>query len=165
MSHCSTACLHIANTYAKFEAMSMWIYIYTQTTWYANANWRCNVSLRTGMMVGINAPYYTVGYQAVRLVDGVQQNYSMVNEFPTGRWYPSVMTLSNGNMLVVGGAQIVSFASQHAFLYCVEVQLPDQSFALLQGLKQMCVCLLRLQLLFSLRSPVQDVVVTVFCSF
>ncbi|KAL3145060.1 hypothetical protein ABBQ32_003546 [Trebouxia sp. C0010 RCD-2024] len=59
-----------------------------------------------GMMVGINAPYYTVGYQAVRLVDGVQQNYSMVNEFPTGRWYPSVMTLSNGNMLVVGGAQI-----------------------------------------------------------
>lgn len=59
------------------------------------------------MMVGMDAPYYQVGYQAVRVVDGINQNYSMVNEFPTGRWYPSIATLPDGNMLVVGGAQIV----------------------------------------------------------
>ncbi|KAL0036357.1 hypothetical protein WJX77_003871 [Trebouxia sp. C0004] len=59
-----------------------------------------------GMMVGMDAPYFQVGYQAVRVVDGINQNYSVVNEFPTGRWYPSVATLPDGNMLVVGGAQI-----------------------------------------------------------
>ena len=61
-----------------------------------------------GMMVGINAPYYTIGYQAVRRVDATQPSYSLVNQFTTGRWYPGIMTLPDGNVLVVGGAQIVS---------------------------------------------------------
>ncbi|KAK9861867.1 hypothetical protein WJX84_011613, partial [Apatococcus fuscideae] len=59
-----------------------------------------------GMMVGINAPYYTIGYQAVRRVDATQPSYSLVNQFPTGRWYPGIMTLPDGNVLIVGGAQI-----------------------------------------------------------
>lgn len=59
------------------------------------------------MMVGINAPYYTIGYQAVRLVDGINQSYSLVNEMPTGRWYPSLVTLPDGEIAIVGGAQIV----------------------------------------------------------
>ena len=58
-------------------------------------------------MVGINAPYYTIGYQAIRLVDSLHRNYSLVNEMPTGRWYPSTVTLPDGNVLIVGGAQIV----------------------------------------------------------
>ena len=58
-------------------------------------------------MVGINAPYYTIGYQSVRRVDATKPSYSLVNEFPTGRWYPGIMTLPDGNVLVVGGAQIV----------------------------------------------------------
>lgn len=61
-----------------------------------------------GMMVGMDAPYYQVGFQAVRVVDGIHQNYSLVNQFPTGRWYPTLTTLPDGNILVVGGAQIVS---------------------------------------------------------
>ncbi len=61
-----------------------------------------------GMMVGIDAPYYTIGYQAVRRVDASQPVSNLVNQFPTGRWYPGIMTLPNGNILVVGGAQIVS---------------------------------------------------------
>ena len=63
-----------------------------------------------GMMVGINAPYYTIGYQAVRRVDATQPSYSLVNQFTTGRWYPGIMTLPDGNVLVVGGAQIVSLS-------------------------------------------------------
>lgn len=60
-------------------------------------------------MVGINAPYYTIGYQAVRLVNAVEKKASLVNEMSTGRWYPSTATLADGSILIVGGAQIVRY--------------------------------------------------------
>lgn len=75
-------------------------------------------------MVGINAPYYTIGYQAVRRVNGIQRSYSLVNEFPTGRWYPGIMTLPNGNILIVGGAQIVSCSSCRTLLHEARARAP-----------------------------------------
>lgn len=32
----------------------------------------------------MDAPNFQVGYQAVRVVDGINQNCSVVNEFPMG---------------------------------------------------------------------------------
>ena len=55
----------------------------------------------------MDAPWYTIGYQAVRIINSAAQNYSLVGEVPTGRWYATIMTLPDGNMLILGGAQEV----------------------------------------------------------
>ena len=58
-------------------------------------------------MATMNAPWYTIGYQAIRVVDMQARTYSVVATSPTGRWYPTVATQPDGNMLIVGGAQEV----------------------------------------------------------
>ena len=63
-----------------------------------------------GIIIGANAPYSVVGAQAVRIFDPVGQNYSQVAVMQSLRWYPTVMTFPDGNMLIIGGAQAVSLS-------------------------------------------------------
>ena len=63
--------------------------------------------MRAGMMSQMQGDWYRVGFQSVRAIDVVDRNYSVVAELERGRWYPTVVTLSDGNMVIIGGAQEV----------------------------------------------------------
>lgn len=67
--------------------------------------------LPAGIVYGANYPLNTVGAQSVRIFDPIGQNYSQVAIMQSLRWYPTVMTLPDGSMLIIGGAQAVSDCS------------------------------------------------------
>ena len=61
-----------------------------------------------GIIVTPLAPTYTWGAQSVRIFDSDHRNYSQVATMSSLRWYPTVMTFADGNMLILGGNQAVS---------------------------------------------------------
>ncbi|KAL0048178.1 hypothetical protein WJX82_009358 [Trebouxia sp. C0006] len=59
-----------------------------------------------GDIININGDFLKVGFQAVRVFDPTNQTITTVGYTDRGRWYPTVMTLADGNILVVGGVQM-----------------------------------------------------------
>lgn len=59
----------------------------------------------------MNPPFLTNGIQAVRVFDPVTREIELVATLQRGSWYVSVMTLSDGNLLILGGVQQVSASS------------------------------------------------------
>lgn len=60
-----------------------------------------------GDPLNLNAPFLTNGIQAVRVFDPVTRKIELVAELDRGRWYASVMTMADGNLLILGGLQQV----------------------------------------------------------
>ena len=60
-----------------------------------------------GDNLNLNPPFLTEGNQAVRVFNPLTRDISVVSKLERGRWYPSVMTLSDGNLLILGGMQQV----------------------------------------------------------
>ena len=67
---------------------------------------RCLVCI-TGENLNLDPPFTTNGVQSIRIFDSVTQIYSHVAEMDRGRWYPSVLTMPDGNILIIGGSQQV----------------------------------------------------------
>ena len=44
-----------------------------------------------------------VGFLSLRVFDPAHRNYSVVNELPRAKWYPSVVTMADGSVLIIGG--------------------------------------------------------------
>ena len=57
--------------------------------------------------LNLNPPFLTNGIQAVRVFDPVTRKIELVAELDRGRWYASVMTMADGNLLILGGVQQV----------------------------------------------------------
>lgn len=57
--------------------------------------------------LNLNPPFLTNGIQAVRVFDPLTRKIELVAELDRGRWYASVMTMADGNLLVLGGVQQV----------------------------------------------------------
>ena len=62
-----------------------------------------------GDNLNLNPPFLTIGTQAIRIFNPATQNYSVVAEMDRGRWYPTIMSMADGNLLILGGMQQVSF--------------------------------------------------------
>ena len=67
-----------------------------------------NFLLVAGDNLNLNAPFLTIGVQTIRVFNPNTQKYAVVAEMDRGRWYPSVMTMADGNLLILGGMQQVS---------------------------------------------------------
>ena len=63
--------------------------------------------LTAGDDLNLNPPFLTNGIQAVQVFDPVNRTIEHVATLQRGRWYASVMTLSDGNLLILGGIQQV----------------------------------------------------------
>ena len=64
-----------------------------------------------GLVVGgdngdLSWPFLTNGLSSLRIIDPFQASYTLGPELPSSRWYPSLLTLADGNILVMGGAQV-----------------------------------------------------------
>lgn len=61
------------------------------------------------MVVGDNldldTDFLTDGLFAIRLYDPATQTYKVVANMERGRWYPSVIIMADGNLLIVAGMQ------------------------------------------------------------
>ena len=71
-------------------------------------------SMAAGDIINMNGDFLKAGFQAVRVMDPTNQTITTVGYTDRGRWYPTVMTLADGNILVVGGVQMVSAADAAA---------------------------------------------------
>ena len=60
-----------------------------------------------GDNLNLNYPFLTIGTQAIRVFSTVSQNYTVVAEMDRGRWYPTIMVMADGNLLILGGMQQV----------------------------------------------------------
>ena len=60
-----------------------------------------------GIIVSPLRPTFTWGADAVRIFDPYHKNYTTVRNMSSWRWYPTVMTFPDGNMLIIGGNQAV----------------------------------------------------------
>ena len=75
-----------------------------------------------GDNLNLNPPFLTIGTQAIRIFNPATQNYSVVAEMDRGRWYPTIMSMADGNLLILGGMQQVSY-QHHAssnFFYLIK---------------------------------------------
>ena len=64
-----------------------------------------------GLVVGgddehLSWPFFTNGLTSVRIIDPFQASYELGPEMPSSRWYPSLLTLADGKILIVGGSQV-----------------------------------------------------------
>ncbi|KAK9863993.1 hypothetical protein WJX84_007490 [Apatococcus fuscideae] len=58
-----------------------------------------------GDNVDLMAPFLTNGFFSIRIFNPFGPSYSLGPNMPTGRWYPTLATLPDGTILIVGGAQ------------------------------------------------------------
>ena len=59
-------------------------------------------------------PFLTDGLTSVRIIDPFQATYTLGPGLPSSRWYPSLLTLADGNILIMGGAQVRHHCSLRA---------------------------------------------------
>ena len=59
-----------------------------------------------GDNVDLMAPFLTNGFFSIRIFNPFGPSYSLGPNMPTGRWYPTLATLPDGTILIVGGAQV-----------------------------------------------------------
>ena len=60
--------------------------------------------VHAGSLINLNGAFLTVGFQAIRVFDPVAKNYSVVGYTDRARFDPTLVTLGNGNVLVLGGS-------------------------------------------------------------
>lgn len=60
-----------------------------------------------GSLINLNGDFLTVGFQAIRGFDPVAKKYSVVGKLDRARFDPTLVTLGDGNVLVLGGTQQV----------------------------------------------------------
>ena len=65
----------------------------------------------TGSLINSNGKFLTPGFQAIRVFDPVAKNYSVVGQLDRARFDPTLVTLGDGNVLVLGGTQQVTLCS------------------------------------------------------
>lgn len=53
------------------------------------------------------APFFSNGLQAVRIIDPVAQTSTLVATMQNSRYYPTILTMPSGMLLIVGGYQQV----------------------------------------------------------
>lgn len=59
--------------------------------------------------------FLTDGLYAIRQYDHITQSYKVVANMDRGRWYPSVMIMADGNMLIAAGMQgVISHCKRYA---------------------------------------------------
>ena len=61
----------------------------------------------SGDNLDLNGDFLTDGLYAIRQYDPTSQSYAVVANMDRGRWYPSVMIMADGNMLIAAGMQEV----------------------------------------------------------
>ena len=67
-----------------------------------------HVLVAGGDNVDLNPPFLVNGLQTVRDYDPAGPSYTVPATLPTGRWYPSLLTLPDGIILIVGGSLVRS---------------------------------------------------------
>ena len=80
-------------------------------------------SVDAGDNLNPNPPHLLVGFQAVQVFDPATRQLETVAWLQRARWYASVATLADGNLLVVGGMQQVG-GYKFVLLTDVMSQLP-----------------------------------------
>ena len=51
-------------------------------------------------------PFLTNGLASLRIFNPFRASYSLGPSLPSGRWYPSLLTLADGTILIMGGAKV-----------------------------------------------------------
>lgn len=59
-----------------------------------------------GDNVDLNDGFLTNGFFSLRIFNPFGPSYSLGPNMPTGRWYPTLATLADGTVLIMGGAQV-----------------------------------------------------------
>ena len=59
-----------------------------------------------GDNVDLMAPFLTNGFFSIRIFNPFGPSYSLGPNMPTGRWYPTLATLADGTILIMGGSQV-----------------------------------------------------------
>lgn len=59
-----------------------------------------------GDNVDLSDPFLTNGFFSVRIIDPFGQTNTLAPNMPTGRWYPSLLTMPDANILIAGGVQV-----------------------------------------------------------
>ncbi len=72
-----------------------------------------------GDNVDLTAPFLTNGFFSIRIFNPFGPSYSLGPNMPTGRWYPTLATLPNGNILIMGGAQVSLGRTNTCIIYHV----------------------------------------------
>ncbi|KAK9832391.1 hypothetical protein WJX74_008758 [Apatococcus lobatus] len=65
-----------------------------------------HVLIAGGDNVDLNPPFLTNGLQSVRDYNPDEPSYTLPETLPTGRWYPTLVTLPDGHILIAGGSQV-----------------------------------------------------------
>ncbi|KAK9865436.1 hypothetical protein WJX84_005926 [Apatococcus fuscideae] len=58
-----------------------------------------------GDNVDLVDPFLTNGFPSVRIIDPFGQTNTLAPNMPTGRWYPSLLTMPDATILIMGGVQ------------------------------------------------------------
>ena len=59
-----------------------------------------------GDNVDLSDPFLTNGFFSVRIINPFGQTNTLAPNMPTGRWYPSLLTMPDANILIAGGVQV-----------------------------------------------------------
>lgn len=51
-------------------------------------------------------PFLTNGFFSVRIIDPFGPSYTLGPNLPTGRWYPTLITMPDGTILIMGGVSV-----------------------------------------------------------
>ena len=70
--------------------------------------YHCLSCLHAGDNSELYSPWLNNGLQAIRIVDPNTQESALVATMQNGRYYPTIATMPDGNVLIVGGYQQVS---------------------------------------------------------
>lgn len=65
-----------------------------------------HVLIAGGDNVDLDPPFLTNGLQSLRDYNPDDPSYTLPAMLPTGRWYPTLVTLPDGHILIAGGSQV-----------------------------------------------------------
>ena len=66
-----------------------------------------------GDNVDLSDPFLTNGFFSVRIIDPFGQTNTLAPNMPTGRWYPTLLTMPDGTIFIAGGVQVSSPRATH----------------------------------------------------
>lgn len=66
-----------------------------------------------GDNVDLSDPFLTNGFFSVRVIDPFGQTNTLAPNMPTGRWYPSLLTMPDGTIFIAGGVQVSTDKARH----------------------------------------------------
>ncbi len=59
-----------------------------------------------GDNVDLSDPFLVNGFPVIRIIDPFGQAYTRGPDMPTGRWYPTLVTLPDGTIMIASGSQV-----------------------------------------------------------